>query len=354
MRDVRTWLALCLAGSACGPQENRWEGRHITARAPLETQLCPNTLDFWDSFIEETHRIWYGEAPATDLSLLITLAPEAAGEDTGLAGSANSSKGVAWARDQNAALHEIAHLVIGSKDGTTVPSLREGLATALAPSNRGQLWFETPTDPEAFFFLPDATADHYLGSAQLMRPLVEQYGWARIREAHLHAKGAKTENEIEARMLEIFDDDALYDTFDDFAETYPLATLQAWECSGALVPEAQLPIEIDQIHGCDADGVLGATSELDDAWFPFLIYTLDIGLDDGPLTVDVTDNASIYIERCLEPFEDATIDDVSSFSVGALQTKGVHTWTPVPGRYLVEIRAARLSEAYSAHIHSVN
>lgn len=339
-------LLLATAPACTADETTAWDGDLITVTTSEEIELCPSTVEFWDSVVEETYRIWNEEEVPPSLNFQLELRSSREME-MGRNGTAYLAEGRAWAGEQKAVLHELAHVAIGAKDGPSVPSLSEGTADAFGPPNRIEQWMGRTLAPETFFFTPwgDLEFGQYVQMAQFIRTLEERYGLQTIRSAYKGAAGATTASEIEVRMVQAFGDD-LHDTFDDYTQSHG-APLQAWECDGAVLPERELPVILEPAVGCDSMDSLGAVLEGDPAWFPFHMFTIDVD-ESTEVRVHAGANTWVYVERCIGSFEEASFEDANVFEPSTAEAG--YPWSLGPGRHIITIQAVDPALPYRARI----
>lgn len=347
-----TGLLVCAVTGACADtaEDHRWIGDLVAVTSSEEATLCPGTLEFWDTVMKETYRTWYRAPPPDDLRLELELRSSSLIED-GRRGGAHVQQGTAWAAQQDSVLHELTHLAVGARDGASAPSLTEGTADAFGRPNRISPWLNQPIEPKSFFFLPreEFEGTFYLPSSQLIRVLVDEYGMPSLREAYRATRGLENRDAIEASMVAVFGD-GFYDVLDAYMTSLP-APLQAWECDGEVVPMGELPLSVAGLPDCPEEDALGVFIPDDDAWYPFRMVTLDIH-EPTNIEVDVTDNAVVYIEKCIDSYRDATPQSAEVF-IDRPNLGVAYPWMLEQGRYVVTLQPQDPARPYAASIVAV-
>jgi len=270
---------------------NTWYGEHITVTSAEGITPCAGTIPFLDSYILHAHRFW-GSMPNLAPFELELRQQTSDSEHGGLAAS-----GTAWATADRSVLHEINHLVTHSEDGYSAPSLTEGIATALAPTDPFSMWGSTARSPEDFAFLErtEFGSEHYDDSAQLTRFLIQRYGVSQFRKAYQQARLDSSAEEIEEAYLSAFGD-GIYDAFDEFDQA-PTCGLRAWECERKLHPSMALPVNLNSPTDCSKDPTwIGANSSDDENWYPHRRFLVEFSKTTR--IVALSENARVIRMTC--------------------------------------------------------
>jgi hypothetical protein len=344
--------AVPVFGTGCADDSQpRWEGENITLTSDDGVEPCGGTVAFLDRYVGEVHRYWAESAPPEEFDAAIELRH---GSDGVNGGVAHIPRGTAWAGVQNALLHEVNHLILGSLDGASVPVFFEGTVEAIAPRDPTSLWDQFLDQPETFAFTTTAELEpfHYTRMSKLVRSLTQRFGIEKVRLAYQRASPDATGEEIEAVFVEVFGD-SVYDAFDEFMGTEQCG-LQVWECSDAVVSVLNLPVSVEHGVGCaDDPDLFGAVrGQPDENWAPVRRFLVDLP-QDSTLRIDVTDNAYVLRERCLSSCDERDPFDRLTYAPSALSDNTVFD-VPVPaGRQMLLVGARDLAKPFAARIELV-
>ena len=329
-----------------------WEGDLVTVTSSDGVEICGETLDFLDRFAGHAYMYWTGEVPAWDLALELDLR---VGDPSDQGGLATSSQGYAWTSANRGVIHELTHLVVGWDDGSSAPSLTEGVAESFGPGDPVALWVPRPPDPREFAFLPSddfffpesgLSATYYGPSAQLVAFLIDRFGVATVRSAYRAARHDQTAEEIEDALVSVLGD-GLYDAFDEF-QVAPQCALQAWECDSDIVPLRELPIVVEQDTDCtNDDQAVGAMSSRSELWFPLHQFVIDLPTE-TLLVIDTTDNALLRRVFCVETC-DAEVWNAVDGDINSVEER---VWGP--GRIYVTVQPADPTKPFSASIRAAD
>ncbi len=336
---------IALAGCHSPPSEMIREGEHITVTSREGVELCGGSLDFLDAYVAHVHVYWGAAISSNPFELEL--------RSEGIEGiRGRALQGRSWAGAEGAVLHELNHLVTQSTDGTSAPSLSEGIATALSPSDPAGMWGPGSGPPEDFAFVPYSELDFsiYQPSAQLVRFLVQRYGIETVRQAYVLAEANDTAEEIEAAYVSAFGDE-IYDAFDEF-EASPQCGLRAWECEPSLHPTLELPVDIVSPEDCTRDPEwAGAAGDLNEHWYPHRRFLLEV--DEEMQIVTYAENARVARSTCGDVCP-SYLDTPPGFdNVAATALSGaVYPRTLVPGIHTFHVLPLDPSLPFSARIEA--
>lgn len=339
---------------ACEPASERavWEGEHVTVHSTAGIRLCGGTLEFFDRFVAKSYEYWAQATPPADFHMRLELREPSRGV---VAGRALIAQRSAWAKGQSATTHELAHLVTQWDAGIAAPVFSEGAAEAFGSGFGLHQWVDwlAATSADAFVFANrsdfSSLGDVYYPSGQFVGFLVRRYGIEAVRTAVTMPRygGSRADNEAElaAVFTEVFDED-LHEVLRAFEEAAP-CPLQAWECSGDVLPAHTLPVHIEAEHGCEDSETYGAVAEDNLNWYPLRMFTLELDDDVHAIDISVAQGATVLLEPCITACSELPHDPAHAIAPAFGRSR--ETFTPAARRYVVSVALKDPSRDFDVH-----
>lgn len=258
-------------------------------------EICGGQLDAYDRFLERIFEFYAGDDPG-DIRI-----PMHVLEDPGCPGGQSCAEGgVVWLSQNFAQYHELVHVMQGSVDGESIPSLEEGTAEGLGPliPIAYEAEYLADLDPD-FLFASQAGDVDYPHAGAFTRFLIDRQGIDVFRQ--FFRSMGKIDEFDELKYRSEFDA-AFGEDLDDawtIFRSEPRCSYDFWYCDQRTLIE--LPFELNGID-CDAPEVIGYDGSALDLpptkvpYMPTKIVHLD---NDQPRTITVElEYASIYLGGC--------------------------------------------------------